>query len=66
MLGSPVPCSASAGEASADERSDRYALGAMLYEMLTGRCAHEGASIYAVIRTVGEGSFPPPMSFVDG
>jgi len=48
--------------ATADERSDQYALGAILYEMLTGRCAHQGDSIYAVIRTVGEGSFPPPRA----
>jgi serine/threonine-protein kinase len=43
-----------------DARSDQYALGAILYECVTGHRAHRGETIYEVIRSVGEGSFPPP------
>ena len=35
-------------------------LGAILYECVTGHRAHRGETIYEVIRSVGEGSFPPP------
>jgi serine/threonine-protein kinase len=46
--------------AGVDARSDQYALGAILYECVTGRRAHQGETIYEVIRSVGEGNFPPP------
>ena len=46
--------------AGVDARSDQYALGAILYECVTGQRAHRGETIYEVIRSVGEGSFPPP------
>jgi serine/threonine-protein kinase len=45
-----------------DARSDQYALGAIIYECMTGRRAHQGETIYEVIRSVGEGSFPPPRA----
>jgi serine/threonine-protein kinase len=48
--------------AGVDARSDQYALGAILYECVTGRRAHQGETIYEVIRSVGEGSFPPPRA----
>jgi hypothetical protein len=46
--------------AGVDARSDQYALGAILYECVTGQRAHRGETIYEVIRSVGEGSFIPP------
>jgi len=46
--------------AGVDARSDQYALGAILYECVTGHRAHRGETIYEVIRSVGEGAFPPP------
>jgi serine/threonine-protein kinase len=48
--------------AGVDSRSDQYALGAILYECVTGRRAHQGETIYEVIRSVGEGSFAPPRT----
>jgi serine/threonine protein kinase len=48
--------------AGVDARSDQYALGAILYECVTGQRAHQGENIYDVIRSVGEGSFPPPAA----
>jgi serine/threonine-protein kinase len=49
--------------AGADARSDQYALGAILYECVTGRRAHQGESIYEVIRSVGEGAFARPSTY---
>ena len=46
--------------AGVDARSDQYALGAILYECVTGHRAHRGETIYEVIRSVCEGSFTPP------
>jgi serine/threonine-protein kinase len=46
--------------AGADGQSDQYALGAILYECVTGQRAHQGETLYDVIRSVGDGNFPPP------
>src|SRR5262245_4842749 len=45
----------------ADARSDLFALGAMLYEMTTGRRAFEGASASSILAAVLT-SLPPPMA----
>ncbi len=44
----------------ADARSDLFALGALMYEMLTGRPAFDGASHHALVTAILE-SDPPPM-----
>ncbi len=46
--------------AGVDARSDQYALGAILYEAVTGHRAHRGETIYEVIHSVGGGLFTLP------
>jgi hypothetical protein len=48
------------GARFADARSDQYSIGAILYECVTGRRAHQGESMYTILRSVAEGSFPRP------
>ncbi|HZL18133.1 MAG TPA: serine/threonine-protein kinase, partial [Polyangia bacterium] len=48
------------GAAAVDARSDQYALGAILYEVVTGHRAHRGETIYEVIHSVGGGLFTLP------
>jgi serine/threonine-protein kinase len=47
------------GAREADARSDQYALGTILYECVTARRAFEGDNIYAILRAVAEGDYPP-------
>ncbi|HVR60903.1 MAG TPA: serine/threonine-protein kinase [Polyangia bacterium] len=48
------------GSRQADARGDQYALGAILYECVTGRRAFDGDSLYAVLKAVGDGIYTPP------
>jgi hypothetical protein len=48
------------GARQADQRSDEYALGVVLYEALTGRRPYDGDNVYAVLHAIGAGQFPRP------
>jgi serine/threonine-protein kinase len=48
------------GARQADQRSDEYALGVVLYEALTGQRPYDGDNIYAVLHAIGSGQFPRP------
>jgi serine/threonine-protein kinase len=48
------------GDRAVDHRTDIYASGAILYEMVTGRPAYDGPSIQSILVSIITEDFPPP------
>lgn len=48
------------GARQADQRSDVYALGVVLYECSTGRRPFEAENIYSMLHAIGAGEYPAP------
>jgi len=49
-----------------DERSDVFSLGAIVYEMATGRPAFAADSEYDIMHRIVQGAYEPPERLVDG
>jgi serine/threonine-protein kinase len=64
LLGTPeyMPPEQVRGGAAIDERADLYALGAILYELLTGRLPHPGEEQHEIISHV---LFEPPLPLLE-
>ncbi|HXX92779.1 MAG TPA: protein kinase [Planctomycetota bacterium] len=63
MVGTPYymsPEQAFAAPEEVDARTDLYSLGAVLYEMLTGRPPFQGGTVLAILRKIEEEEPPPP------
>jgi Protein kinase domain len=50
------------GARQADQKSDQYALGVVLYECVTGRRPFEADNVYAMLRAIGDNDYPSPRS----
>jgi eukaryotic-like serine/threonine-protein kinase len=60
ILGTPAfMAPEQAARASVDERADVYALGAILYQVVSGATPHEGATLEEVVRRVITGDIRP-------
>jgi serine/threonine-protein kinase len=51
------------GDGSLDGRSDLFSLGAVLYEMLTGRQPFNGGDVISIMRSVLEATPEPPSAY---
>jgi serine/threonine-protein kinase len=52
--------------ADVDARTDQYALGVILYQLVTNRPPHDGDNVYAVVKNIVEGNFLPPSRHISG
>jgi serine/threonine protein kinase len=63
LIGTPNYVSPEQAEGGhVDSRCDVYALGTILYECVTRRSCHEGATLYAILRSIAEADYPRPSA----
>jgi serine/threonine protein kinase len=69
VLGTPLymPPEQAVGDiANTDERSDVFSLGAILYEIVTGRMLYDGATVAEIINKAASVDFKPPSTTPKG
>lgn len=66
VIGTPsyMPPEQFENSATVDNRADIYALGVLLYELVTGRKPYQGSLTLDMLKIIKRGKYPPPQKIV--